>query len=205
MKNGTAERGISIHPPHAGRDHTNSDIRPCSIISIHPPHAGRDKRKSKNQNCIAISIHPPHAGRDCRRPGCAADGYDFNPPAPCGAGPSVDRLYSLWFYFNPPAPCGAGRAAGTDADGERKISIHPPRAGRDEGVGAHIISDELFQSTRPVRGGTFSSCPTSASLSLFQSTRPVRGGTMSNFRLLISVVISIHPPRAGRDETWESK
>ena len=33
----------------------------------------------------------------------------------------------------------------------------------------------------------------------FQSTRPVRGGTADDPRGLLAYVISIHPPRAGRD------
>ena len=36
----------------------------------------------------------------------------------------------------------------------RCISIHPPRAGRDDYPDAFIWTKEIFQSTRPVRGGT---------------------------------------------------
>ena len=84
------------------------------------------------------------------------------------------------------------------------ISIHPPRAGRDEGVGAHIISDELFQSTRPVRGGTAPTISHTARFT-FQSTRPVRGGTRNTSGLRNQSKISIHPPRAGRDSNFRSK
>ena len=56
---------ISIHPPHAGRDHYNRCVRVISKISIHPPHAGRDgKGTARWASEIEISIHPPHAGRD---------------------------------------------------------------------------------------------------------------------------------------------
>ena len=34
---------------------------------------------------------------------------------------------------------------------------------------------------------------------LFQSTLPVRGGTPPSFLSLVAEIISIHPPRAGRD------
>ena len=34
----------------------------------------------------------------------------------------------------------------------------------------------------------------------FQSTRPVRGATFSRFRLVCLWIISIHAPRAGRDQ-----
>ena len=35
-----------------------------------------------------ISIHPPHAGRDITGGDLVLDGQDFNPPSPCGEGPS---------------------------------------------------------------------------------------------------------------------
>ncbi len=78
-----------------------------------------------------------------------------------------------------------------------------------------------FQSTLPVRGETSSledkddkathfnppsPCgegPTRGTHEyppfLFQSTLPVRGGTVGNVAYLFINVISIHPPRAGRD------
>ena len=55
-----------------------------------------------------------------------------------------------------------------------------------------------FQSTRPVRGGTASSRPRRIS-PIFQSTRPVRGGTALSSGAGSQFTISIHPPRAGRD------
>ena len=95
---------------------------------------------------MGISIHPPHAGRTA--------GRDFNPPAPCGAGPWYVALdyrvqdisihppragrdkADLYFVgglldFNPPAPCGAGPLAVGKKSKQGEISIHPPRAGRD--------------------------------------------------------------------------
>ena len=83
-----------------------------------------------------------------------------------------------------------------------EISIHAPRAGRDQFFssfaeiskkfqstrpvrGATMIWDSWdssneFQSTRPVRGATWTlSVTKSASVPLFQSTRPVRGATHS--------------------------
>ena len=36
----------------------------------------------------------------------------------------------------------------------------------------------------------------------FQSTRPVRGGTFDDDDTLFDGEISIHPPRAGRDEGY---
>ena len=40
---------------------------------------------------------------------------------------------------------------------------------------------------------------TSSGKQLFQSTRPVRGGTIAHAQRMPDRNISIHPPRAGRD------
>ena len=56
------------------------------------------------------------------------------------------------------------------------ISIHPPRAGRDD---VFVIVIRRTQK--------------------FQSTRPVRGGTILAAGVRCADEISIHPPRAGRD------
>ena len=56
--------------------------------------------------------------------------------------------------FNPPAPCGAGLS--------------------------HFVTltlDAAFQSTRPLRGGTFNQLDIRLRGERFQSTRPSRGGT----------------------------
>ena len=127
-----------------------------------------------------ISIHPPLAGRDYpRTPWSRASCY-FNPPAPCGAGPRRRPGTSWTTNFNPPAPCGAGLQRQLD-EANRKV----------------------FQSTRPLRGGTpvhdvrahlgnisihpplagrdlYHRSPTCCWLA-FQSTRPLRGGTCAVF------------------------
>ena len=56
----------------------------------------------------------------------------------------------------------------------------------------------LFQSTLPVRGGTRQRTPLINSWR-FQSTLPVRGGTQRIQSVRAAAVISIHPPREGRD------
>ena len=86
-----------------------------------------------------------------------------------------------------------------------------------------IIPFSIFQSTHPVRGGTRSCCPCPVPagyfnpptpcgvghhhvfavfcLTEFQSTHPVRGGTFSIGALKNFRKISIHPPRAGWDQS----
>ena len=64
-------------------------------------------------------------------------------------------------------------------------------------------SKELFQSTRPLRGGTdaMQSCRTP---NAFQSTRPLWGGTSIASLIVATTFISIHPPLAGRDQLSRS-
>ena len=70
-----------------------------------------------------------------------------------------------------------GATAGDKLDPDTlKISIHAPRAGRDEGGYRGL-----------------------AIYFTFQSTRPVRGATCKELDELIRKGISIHAPRAGRD------
>ena len=125
------------------------------LISIHPPRAGRDPILVKMSLLRKISIHPPRAGRDGQPSQLLPQRPNFNPPAPCGAG-----LCGIWHevfaaefqstrpvrggtrytvfaqgtftHFNPPAPCGAGQPK-TAVTTSPRISIHPPRAGRDNG------------------------------------------------------------------------
>ena len=81
------------------------------------------------------------------------------------------------------------------------ISIHAPRAGRDNIHLVDLWAQEIFQSTRPVRGATRAGigCTPSAR---FQSTRPVRGATADIPVDILPRLISIHAPRAGRDSKF---
>ena len=100
---------ISIHPPRAGRDQRNSAYLANLMISIHPPRAGRDGRVGQFCGGCGISIHPPRAGRDVQVGAFAsrANAISIHPPR---AGRDLARFptYLQCFDFNPPAPCGAG-------------------------------------------------------------------------------------------------
>ena len=82
-------------------------------ISIHPPLAGRDCRTWYHLLSQLISIHPPLAGRDLMFLGILCPDTNFNPPAPCGAGPAAHSPPASPPNFNPPAPCGAGQRSCT--------------------------------------------------------------------------------------------
>ena len=100
-------------------------------ISIHPPLAGRDIQGMDAQITMLISIHPPLAGRDF-------SDYGF-------FGLSLISIH-------PPL---AGRDFTLlQLDGCSLISIHPPLGGRDIPLDYLTGAFELFQSTRPLRGGT---------------------------------------------------
>ena len=107
------------------------------------------------------------------------------------------------------------------ADNNVWISIHAPHAGRDRSRGRRaqppvyfnprapcgarprlfspLWDSFLFQSTRPMRGATWSFFASSEGVLPFQSTRPMRGATMGMGCGTLCPGISIHAPHAGRD------
>ena len=163
-------RGETCPRPHRYPQHR---------ISIHSPRAGRDAEELAVIIPIPISIHSPRAGRDAQRPSRPSGKPNFNPLAPCGARLAAERKTAAFLcisihspragrdttpttrstcrrYFNPLAPCGARLRAASHRGDLDLISIHSPRAGRDFDV--QIVDDKalVFQSTRPVRGETWS-------------------------------------------------
>ena len=148
-------RNISIHPPRAGRD-AQRVFRLRCLLHFNPPApcgAGRVLLPDEGQVTV-ISIHPPRAGRDG----------------------DVDAKLVSQHDFNPPAPCGAGRASYPRTTGKLQISIHPPRAGRDASDTPRNRPLRYFNPPAPCGAGRFLRV-LAADLILFQSTRPVRGGT----------------------------
>ena len=123
--------------------------------------------------------------------------------------------------FNPRAPCGARLPFFVRLLCIVGISIHAPRAGRDpdsqhsptykidfnprapcgarQVKGQATLKQSVFQSTRPVRGATWLENDLLL-VTKFQSTRPVRGATQRGLRPPPMSEISIHAPRAGRDQ-----
>ena len=60
------------------------------------------------------------------------------------------------------------------------VSIHAPRAGRDDNLLTDNAEHQVFQSTRPARGATTISVAFIGA-TRFQSTRPARGATKAAF------------------------
>ena len=79
--------------------------------------------------------------------------------------------------FNPPSPCGEGRVLHGFGVPVNAISIHPPRAGRDE-IAKYNLPSSLKISIHPPRAGRDETHRLLMMVNIsFQSTLPVRGGT----------------------------
>ena len=174
-----SHRSADFNPPApcgAGRPKIVNG--PQKLISIHPPRAGRDMHETQRLwNDHSISIHPPRAGRDMHSASTTELQTDFNPPAPCGAGLlCFCGIKQGGCNFNPPAPCGAGHHFAAFGPGQIRISIHPPRAGRDNFLLCDLATQNI--SIHPPRAGRDPAPQQEPEPApAFQSTRPVRGGT----------------------------
>ena len=147
-----------------------------------------------------VSIHAPRAGRDVGWHDFAAPCTGFNPRAPrgarlCGLRAGVDEHGC----FNPRAPRGARPAPQGILLGLLLVSIHAPRAGRDDPWPIVDPSAEKFQSTRPARGATRGKPAPPGRPTCFNPRAPRGARRVPAGVLLAGVPVSIHAPRAGRD------
>ena len=169
--------GISIHPPRAGWDYNMRGIG-CQALDFNPPTpcgVGPEKSGFFRTGATFQSTHPVRGGT-----GQAAKAIvgrsNFNPPTPGGVGHIMRGIGCQALDFNPPTPCGVGRRVRWRFLSHRCDFNPPPPCG----VGRPLI--KALRRQRP-----------------FQSTHPVRGGTFSATLTALGYVISIHPPRAGWD------
>ena len=148
-----------------------------------------------------ISIHPPRAGRDVFFSINTGLSRNFNPPAPCGAGPASFAISCFMVRFQSTRPVRGGTDCLVKPALPIAISIHPPRAGRDStsASAAHEAAD--FNPPAPCGAGQiFQNCLSRKYR--FQSTRPVRGGTCAAFASVPSL-LNFNPPApcgAGRKQ-----
>ena len=84
------------------------------------------------------------------------------------------------------------------------ISIHPPRVGRDWPAGRPPLWRTYFNPPSPCGEGPPTVAEVVAYVREFQSTLPVWGGTLRPGDDLLAQVISIHPPRVGRDHVYSA-
>ena len=164
----------STRPLRGGTRRCRNSSAPLSFQSTRPLRGGTwiDSFRIVKRR---ISIHPPLAGRDRRCLSVPLDQMISIHPPLAGRDRLCVQICHKRGDFNPPAPCGAGR-----------------------GIMSPAIIGRLFQSTRPLRGGTIAGGAGGRRL-LFQSTRPLRGGTEWQVPIVVHLGISIHPPLAGRD------
>jgi len=127
---------------------------------------------------VVVSIHAPRAGRDRMAPSMAR--------------------WTLAFQSTRPAR--GATAGGVELDLGQTVSIHAPRAGRDRSSSYYCSPWPCFNPRAP-RGARQQLWYITLTLPRFQSTRPARGATWTHTRRqLCSRAVSIHAPRAGRDQ-----
>ena len=190
-------------------------------ISIHPPRVGRDRRIGGLPKS-GRNFNPPSPCGEGQPNGSDFCGYisNFNPPSPCGEGRGSGIATSRYFTFQSTLPVWGGTEdlaciqavkvfqstlpvwGGTHRGRSRlvphRISIHPPRVGRDSPLSPLAPSVTRFQSTLPVWGGTVIWQKMGAGPRI--SIHPPRvGRDLASPAIKLIGVISIHPPRVGRD------
>ena len=185
------------------------------------------------RTCIVRSIFQstrPVRGGTLGVPSSKISESYFNPPAPCGAGQYQNHGGNKPKKFQSTRPVRGGTCLSRAAVSVLSISIHPPRAGRDQtpssaptelfyfnppapcGAGQIFPGRESanpirFQSTRPVRGGTCVQRENGPLPITFQSTRPVRGGTRISTLLCAAAARfqSTRPVRGGTGGSTSAK
>ena len=155
---------------------------PCVVVARHfnprTPCGARRVPADDGHRWQQISIHAPLAGRDDLIRQQQDILANFNPRAPCGARRSWPSSAMSCAAFQSTRPLrGATRPRAHGCVRGRRISIHAPLAGRDNGTLLIWGFVDLFQSTRPLRGATFGTSHIRCLTDQFQSTRPLRGAT----------------------------
>ena len=196
---------ISIHAPRAGRD-----LLCRSLLSSYPyfnpraPCGARHKQRGFFIMTDFISIHAPRAGRDLPQISSIQSRIHFNPRAPCGARLSSRFAGIKNCAFQSTRPVRGATKSGSPPCYTDSISIHAPRAGRDYEFIKNYQVNVHFNPRAPC-GARLRVYAFYKVAAVFQSTRPVRGATFPIPEELAQIIISIHAPRAGRDQAWQSE
>ena len=103
------------------------------------------------------------------------------------------------FLFQSTLPVWGGTAWAASYISAVRISIHPPRVGRDPCPVRSHSSLTSFQSTLPVWGGTHRGQPEQGHRVHFNPPSPCGEGHLVEVCMVLGDDISIHPPRVGRD------
>ena len=146
----------------------------------------------------AISIHPSRVGWDQRDARRRNERADFNPPIPCGMGPSRQSDHQAHQYFNPPIPCGMGLRSRLGVPIRKEFqSTHPVWDGTSV-IRSWFPATLYFNPPIPCGMGLYLKTCFFCNFA-FQSTHPVWDGTATLAAVHALAVISIHPSRVGWD------
>ena len=194
---------ISIHTPLAGSDLETGFVILRILISIHTPLAGSDLstfvyrppflifQSTLPLRGATVVMHPAHAARI------------FQSTLPLrGATPTFKCSYPE-YVFQSTLPLRGATKCSFPSRAVLSISIHTPLAGSDSSslptrspttnFNPHspcgerplacclMVLSDVFQSTLPLRGATYS-CTRRNARSTFQSTLPLRGATSTSAR-----------------------
>ena len=143
------------------------------------PGGVRQRTPRARTHRLGVSIHAPRAGCDILMVVPAFFRAMFQSTHPGrGATHIIIYLNIIQICFNPRTPGGV-----------RPVCVRTPRG------------ELLFQSTHPGRGATPETRPFTPAHSKFQSTHPGRGATYRASLFYDLLLVSIHAPRAGCDNT----
>ena len=213
---------VSIHAPRAGRD--GSLFAFDSFLMCFNPRAPCGARRLAGKDPFrvfvfqstrpvrgatfeagyfdtpkTVSIHAPRAGRDGTVAPYVAELICFNPRAPCGARPSKYVSSRSIPMFQSTRPVRGATERNPCAGATTRVSIHAPRAGRDTAAVYRSITSKCFNPRAPC-GARLDVAARLGHTNAFQSTRPVRGATVRVGNCDAVLRVSIHAPRAGRDD-----
>ena len=97
-------------------------------------------RRQRQHGCpLFQSTHPVWDGT-IAEVGGVAQVRNFNPPIPCGMGPSPTMPLALTEQFQSTHPVWDGTRYNPEADAKWAISIHPSRVGWDPAVHCRIMT-----------------------------------------------------------------
>ena len=150
-----ANKKISIHSPHAGRDKKNLTAikRICNFNPLSPcgerlmavacenfcgnfnplsPCGERLGERSGTHKLTIISIHSPHAGRDMQLTAVRKWTMIFQSTLPMRGETMKDTNIMFGLIFQSTLPMRGETQCGGEQYTSLDISIHSPHAGRDE-------------------------------------------------------------------------
>jgi len=168
-------------------------------VSIHAPRAGRDlETRIATRKSFAFQSTRPARGATVPLGLLPQVEPRFNPRAPRGARQRGRQVVRVWPKFQSTRPARGATKAVCRGRGRNEVSIHAPRAGRDQVFLPVQVPSGGFNPRAP-RGARRLFKPDATGSLSFQSTRPARGATCRRLRPKAPTAVSIHAPRAGRD------